>query len=397
MKTESKQVKDICKFVGGSQPPKSEFIHEPKDGYVRLIQIRDRLNDNFITFIPEKSTSKFCEPEDILVGRYGPPIFQIFRGFKGAYNVAIMKAEPQNGVNREFLYYFLIQDAVFRYVDSMSARTAGQTGVELDSLYEYPVRLPDREGQQKIVDVLKSLDNKIENNNKIIVELEKMAKMIYDYYFFQFDFPDENGNPYKASDGEMLWCDELKREIPSKWKAVTFDSILSFLKGKIPAELFEEKTESTYPYLTIDVVNNGKPQYCSKESMYYCNGETIMVMDGAASGDVYVGNNGVLGSTFAMLQSKRSDISDSLIYYMLKAQEPAIKRANTGSTVPHANRRFIEKMYIPICEDMSEFSKKFDSISNKIIHCKAENRELIGIRDFLLPLLMNGQVGFKEE
>ena len=108
MKYEQKKIKDICRFIGGSQPPKSEFVYEPRNGYVRLIQTRDRLNDDFITFIPRNSTTKFCEASDILIGRYGPPIFQIFRGFEGAYNVAIMKADPINGVNKDYLYYFLL-------------------------------------------------------------------------------------------------------------------------------------------------------------------------------------------------------------------------------------------------------------------------------------------------
>jgi len=76
MKYEQKKIKDICRFIGGSQPPKSEFVYEQRDGYVRLIQTRDRLNDDFITFIPRNSTTKFCEKSDILIGRYGPQYFK---------------------------------------------------------------------------------------------------------------------------------------------------------------------------------------------------------------------------------------------------------------------------------------------------------------------------------
>jgi type I restriction enzyme, S subunit len=106
MKVNHLMVKDICDFIGGSQPPKSDFIHEPRDGYVRLIQTRDYKTDAFPTYIPEKSTKKLCDANDIMIGRYGPPIFQICRGLKGAYNVALMKAQPKKGVDSEFLYYF---------------------------------------------------------------------------------------------------------------------------------------------------------------------------------------------------------------------------------------------------------------------------------------------------
>ena len=85
---------DVCKFTGGSQPPKETFIHEPKEGYVRLVQIRDFKSDAFITYVPEDSVTKFFKKDDIMIARYGPPVFQILRGMEGAYNVALMKAIP---------------------------------------------------------------------------------------------------------------------------------------------------------------------------------------------------------------------------------------------------------------------------------------------------------------
>ena len=85
---EGLKIGDIVKFEGGAQPPKSEFKSVNEEGYVRLIQIRDYKSDNYITFIPENLARKFCDETDVMIGRYGPPIFQILRGIKGAYNVA---------------------------------------------------------------------------------------------------------------------------------------------------------------------------------------------------------------------------------------------------------------------------------------------------------------------
>jgi len=87
-------ISDIVKFSGGSQPPKSEFISEQREGYVRLIQIRDYKTNDYLTYIPIEKARKFCDDTDVMIGRYGPPIFQILRGIKGAYNVALMKAIP---------------------------------------------------------------------------------------------------------------------------------------------------------------------------------------------------------------------------------------------------------------------------------------------------------------
>ena len=168
------KLKDVCTFIGGSQPPKSTFIYTPKEGYIRLVQIRDRLNDNWATYIPENSTKKKCKPHEILIGRYGPPIFQVFRGFNGAYNVALLKAIPKENVNNDFLYYLLQQEKIVDFVNTNSKRTAGQWGVDLNMLYEYEVYLPNIEKQNKIANILLSIDNQIERNNAMTKRLQVM-------------------------------------------------------------------------------------------------------------------------------------------------------------------------------------------------------------------------------
>ena len=92
------------KFNGGSQPPKSDFSDIELDGYVRLIQIRDYKTDNYIVYVDKNSVKKFCRKDDVMIGRYGPPVFQILRGIEGAYNVALMKAEPNEDIiSKDFL------------------------------------------------------------------------------------------------------------------------------------------------------------------------------------------------------------------------------------------------------------------------------------------------------
>ena len=268
-----------------------------------------------------------------------------------------------------------------------------QKHFNISAATEMLVYLPSIEVQKKYAKIILALNKKINNNLLLCTELESMAKTIYDYWFLQFDFPDENGNPYRQSGGKMVWNEELKREIPEGWDVMLFRDILTFLKGRIPKEISSIQTEIlNSPYITIDVANNATPQFCSEKSMIKCNGETIMVMDGAASGDIYIGNYGSLGSTFAMLSSLREDISDSMIYMLLQEKMPVYKKANTGSTVPHANRSFIENMKIAIPKDCKLFSKEFDLFFAKIEQLRDENQQLISLRDFLLPVLMNGQV-----
>ncbi|MGI2000900.1 restriction endonuclease subunit S [Shewanella frigidimarina] len=149
---------DVVSFIGGSQPPKSTFLYEPKKGFVRLLQIRDYKSDKNLTFIPEISTKKFCTKDDVMIGRYGPPVFQILQGLEGAYNVALMKAKPSEKVDRDYLYYFLKQDELFRLIDGLSQRTAGQSGIDMDALKGYPMLLPPLDEQKRIAAILDKAD-----------------------------------------------------------------------------------------------------------------------------------------------------------------------------------------------------------------------------------------------
>jgi type I restriction enzyme S subunit len=150
---------DVVTLQGGSQPPKSTFTKEQHEGYIRLIQIRDYKSDKYIVFIPKEKAKRFCNEDDIMIGRYGPPLFQILRGIEGAYNVALMKAMPdEDRLTKNYLYYFLQNRNLFNYIDRSSGRTAGQTGFKKEVLEGYPIAFPSSfECQADIVDQLETL------------------------------------------------------------------------------------------------------------------------------------------------------------------------------------------------------------------------------------------------
>lgn len=298
--------------------------------------------------------------------------------------------DTKDSLDDKFLYYYF--QHIKPFIKALD-RGSSQPSILQGDILNLDIDIPDIQTQICISRTLSTIDDKIVNNNAICTDLEAMAKLLYDYWFVQFDFPDENGKPYKSSGGKMVWNEDLKREIPEGWEVKPLGDVFSFVKGRIPDYLSNTSDEDyTSPYITIDVANNGLPQYCNPKSMVACNGEVIMVMDGAASGDVYLGNIGSLGSTFSMLPSKRDDISNALIYMFLKANMAIYKRANTGSTVPHANRSFIEKMKVCLPANASYMSKEFNLLFNKLILSRTENQQLASLRDFLLPMLMNGQV-----
>jgi len=154
---------EIVDFIGGSQPPKSKFIYDNKEGYIRLIQIRDYKTDNHMVYIPKDSTKKFCTEDDIMIGRYGPPVFQILRGIEGAYNVALMKAQPKmDFLSKGYLFRFLQNPSIQNYIIGLSQRSAGQSGVNKVALEDYEILVPPLQEQKRIVAKLDSLFAKID-------------------------------------------------------------------------------------------------------------------------------------------------------------------------------------------------------------------------------------------
>ena len=397
MKYENKKIKDLCDFSGGSQPPKSTFINERRDGYIRLIQIRDRLNDNFITYIPEKFAKKKCTKDDILIGRYGPPIFQIFRGLEGAYNVALLKATPKKGIDADYLYYFLQQSTLLHYVESMAMRTAGQWGVDLDGLNEFPVKLPSFQDQKRIASVLTNIDSKIAMNNKINKELEVMSKDLYNYWFVQFDFPNEDGKPYKSFGGKMIYNKILKREIPEGWEIKSIFDAADVIYGyPYSTEPFDENvSNSEKPYSIIrirDILENSVSAKTDElaDNKYLTRKKDILIgMDGYFHMNFWSRDGDYINQRITRI--RKTEISTMIIYYQIMPFIKHKEEMSKGSTVGHLSDKDLQQIYILIPNNKS-LSTYFENILDMKVKVQNEIQELLTLRDELLPMLMNGQL-----
>lgn len=251
---------DVVSFIGGSQPPKSTFMYEPQQGYVRLLQIRDYKSDKNLTFIPEDSTKKFCNKDDVMIGRYGPPVFQILKGLEGAYNVALMKAKPSVKVDPDYLYYFLKQDKLFRLIDGLSQRTAGQSGIDMDALKGYPMLLPPLEEQKRIAAIL--------DKAEAIRRKRQQAIQLADD-FLRSVFLDMFGDPVTNPKG---W--EVKKfEEVGKWASGGTPSRTSpqFFEGSInwfsARELNHRYLSGSIEKITDDALNNSAAKIYPKGSM----------------------------------------------------------------------------------------------------------------------------------
>lgn len=251
--------------------------------------------------------------------------------------------------------------------------------------------------QQKLIKSIKKIDQKIELNNRIIAELEAMAKTIYDYWFVQFDFPNVEGKPYRSAGGEMVWNEQLKREIPKGWEAKSVISTFDVCYG--------------YPFDTNQFVDfpNEKPVVRIRDilncdvSAYTT--ESVDVKYWLQEKDLVIGMDGNFhmnfwSSTPALLNQRCVRIRGNEEYSALQAyfaSLPYIKAREknvTRTTVGHLSADDINSLYIltPDLPLQKKITEMFDSFLDKMCKAKKENIELAKLRDWLLPMLMNGQV-----
>lgn len=268
------------------------------------------------------------------------------------------------------------------------------------SAEEMLIFLPDINEQERIAEVIVALTEKIEKNNSICTELESMAKTLYDYWFTQFDFPDENGKPYRSSGGEMVWNDQLKRKIPKGWSNCKLkDYANSVTRSTSPGEHLRDLF-----YTPIDEIPKrqmsfwGGLSYTEAKSslqLYQENDILIGAMRVYFHRVCIAAQRGITRSTTMVLQARNTE--DLAFIYELFNHDQTIQYANkisVGTQQPYVNwDDALDSMDViaPEHSVIAAFCKHMDPIIEKVKCLVQENYELIKLRDWLLPMLMNGQ------
>ena len=362
--------------------------------------------------LPTQKVTKF-KKDDILIANIRPYLKKIWQAdIDGGASSDVLVVRPNNLIDNNFLYYALTQDSFFEYVMKGSKGTKMPRG---DKSQIMNFVIPDLEiGEQiKIGKLLKSIDQKIQINNQINQELEAMAKTLHDYWFVQFDFPDQNGKPYKSSGGQMVYHQELKREIPVGWGVEKLKDKLSVSRG-ISYKTENIKDNIGTPMInlaSIDINRNYK-----STGLKYFNGDylkekivsggdlLIACTDLTRNADI-VGSpiivpfdeqNYVFSMDLAKIDSKVDYINKYYLYSTLRTEHyhNYIKNWASGTNVLHLNIDGINwySISIPPVELQEEYSKIILNFSKKTNKNIQENQQLTQLRDWLLPMLMNGQV-----
>ena len=359
----------------------------------------------FYTCAAEPTTIDYYDYDDsvvLIAGNNAQGNFHVnrFTGKFNAYQRTYILTKKE-GHDLDYIYYALKLELKRLKEKSQGSQTKFLTMPILNS-----INLGNRNllEQQKISNVLSSLDSKIELNNKINKELEAMAKTLYDYWFVQFDFPDENEKPYKSSGGKMVYSKELKREIPEGWEVCRLENIEdNIITGKTPPKINPEYFDGDIPFITIGDIRGNMHIVSTEETLSklgadyqsskYINKGALCVSCIASPG--LIGFATKLSQTNQQINSIecKKEENSFYLYFALNNFFNASK-AKTGNTFPNMNKGdFADiKLIKPNEQVLLSFSKKIKSSIEQIYINSEQNQELAKLRDWLLPMLMNGQV-----
>ncbi|QFQ13750.1 restriction endonuclease subunit S [Pseudoprevotella muciniphila] len=391
------KLKDIAEIVNGATPSSSNADYY--DGDVIWFTPKD-LSDQKTKYIEKGERNLTLKGYESCSAKMLPAysILMSSRAPIGLLSINVNPCCTNQGfksliLNKEicdvdYLYYYLKYH--MPEVESLGSGTTFKevSKVALESL---EVNLPSLQFQSKIAKILSLLDDKISLNREINRNLEALAKQLYDYWFVQFDFPNEEGKPYKSSGGKMVWNEKLKRDIPKGWENTTLGDF---------CEMYQPQTIGTN-----ELVSNGlyrvygangivgrydKYNHEESEIAMACRGNSCGVLNRTMPYSWITGNAMVI-------RMRNNDCCNEFIKQALPYMN--IAGAITGSGQPQLTRENLSAVSCikPMKTILQAFSNKVTPIVSFQLQLTLENEELIKQRDELLPLLMNGQVSLNSD
>jgi len=367
----------------------------------------------------DKEEDYLLKANDVVIGMDGSKVGKNKARIKDvdlplllAQRVACVRSKKNN--DQIFLYYLInnprFEDYVFKTQTGSSVPHISKSQIE-----DYVVPDIKYKEQQKIAAVLSVLDDKIALNNRINAELEAMAKTVYDYWFVQFDFPNAEGKPYKSSGGKMVWCEELKREVPEGWEVKHLEKIISKIidnRGKTPLKLGGDWSKSGEGVIALSAkhVKGGKLLKLDEANVVTYEmfekwmpnklqeGDILMTSE-APCGEFYLilnDTNYCLSQRLFAMRADKSEVLSTYLYFELSKGNgySQILGKQSGSTVFGIRQDELRTVNIlmPDMEIQKLFDVKVLPMLNQIRNNEFQNQQLSSLRDWLLPMLMNGQV-----
>ena len=386
-------------------PPKSAF------GIPFLtisdIDSNNHLNFNNTMFVPKEYWDKIDDKKkahvgDVLLsvtGSYGIPVYIDFeKEFVFQRHISILKPNPEL-LSGRYLYYLFKSPTTKKMIDKLVTGAIQKT-LGLDMIRNMSFNIPTIYEQNQITNILSRIDSLIDNNIAICSDLESMAKLLYDYWFVQFDFPDENGKPYKSSGGKMVWNEELKREIPEGWEVKRVCDIASLQQNSIfpvSGRQYSHYSIPAYDEVKMPALEDGDAIASNK---YLVPEKSVLVSKLNPQFKriwliLHAQENAICSTEF--LPVKATEASVYYLYSLLNSDAFSVHLKQKASSSTGSRKRIDPENVMSFQFAYNEgiarlFSGKTASIVEKANRVPVENQQLASLRDFLLPMLMNGQV-----
>ena len=299
--------------------------------------------------------------------------------------------------------YYLFKTEYFRKnIDNIRKDAINQSSISISDINNIILELPVISLQKSTVSILSSIDRKIELNRSINHNLEAMAKQLYDYWFVQFDFPDENGKPYKSSGGKMVWNKKLKREIPEGWHCGNLFEIATFTNGLACQKFRPKDGEVPLPVIKIREMHDGISSDTEEvspnipESVKVYNGDVLFSWSASLGVMLWACGLGGLNQHIFKVTSA-NNFPKSFYYFQLLNYVDIFKKMAEArkTTMGHITQDHLQQSTISIPDNkdiVDKFEKRISPIFAQMVKLQEEIQQLIKLRDSLLPLLMNGQV-----
>ena len=299
------------------------------------------------------------------------------------------------GLDSRYLYYWFLSPIGKMNIDSKAIGST-QKALTIETLSKFEISLPSLEEQRRIAGILGAIDDKIENNRRINTNLELQAQALYKQWFVDFEFPNEEGKPYKSSGGKMV--DSELGLIPEGWSVGDIYKYTKVIYGApYKSSLFNEKKEGN-PLIRIRDLKTFAPQYYTKEILpnteFVNAGDVVAGMDAEFEPCLWLGERGVLNQRCCKFVGTIDTINNYYIMYLLKPELEFVQSYKTGTTVSHLGKADIDRFKViePPLFIIEKFSQVAKSLLDNKVKLAKENINLATLRDTLLPKLMNGEI-----
>ena len=315
------------------------------------------------------------------------------------YNLALITPYKEK-LDGKYLNYWFNTSQAKRYFENNVGGSGQRFTLPLDIILSTPLCLPNIENQKKISSILFSLDKKIQLLHQINDNLAELAKTIYDYWFVQFDFPDENGKPYKSSGGKMVYNEVLKREIPEGWEVKNLYEIADYING-LACQKYRPTNENNFlPVIKIKEMNEGISSNTEKvrtdipEKYIIYDGDVLFSWSASLDVKIWVGGKGGLNQHIFKVKSNKFPMS--FYFFELKnyLQHFKMMAELRKTTMGHITINHLKDSYIsiPTIVLIEKLDIQLRGIIENIVSSKKQIQHLQSLRDWLLPMLMNGQI-----